>query len=258
MNPAIIILVIILGLAWGSFLNVCIYRIPLKKSLISSRSHCPYCKHKIAWYDNVPLLSYLILKGKCRHCKHKISIQYPVVELLSVLLIFLAYLKFDLSWQFFSAFALISILIVVSFIDLNHRIIPDIISLPGMVLGLLFAYFNPQASLGASAIGFLSGGLSFYLLAYVGEAVFKKESMGGGDIKLAALLGTFLGWKNLIVVILLASFLGALIGGLRLTLSKSKKDKTIPFGPFLAIGSIIALFWGESLINWYLSHFFSH
>lgn len=257
MNPALIILIIILGLAWGSFLNVCIYRIPLKKSLILSRSLCPNCKKKIAWYDNLPILSYLILKGKCRNCKHKISIQYPVVELLSALLLFLAYLKFDLSWQFFSSFVLISILIVVSFIDLNHRIIPDIITLPGIVLGLFFSYFNPQASLLASVIGFLSGGLSFYLLAYVGEAVFKKESMGGGDIKLAALLGAFLGWKNLIVVILLASFLGALIGGLKLTLSKSKKDKTIPFGPFLAIASVVALFWGESLIKLYLSYFFS-
>jgi len=257
MNPAIIILIIILGLAWGSFLNVCIYRIPLKKSLISSRSFCPNCKKNIAWYDNVPILSYLILKGKCRHCKHKISIQYPLVELFSSFLLLLAYLKFDLSWQFFSGFVLISVLIVVSFIDLNHRIIPDIITLPGIVLGLVFSYFNPQASLSAAVIGFLSGGLSFYLLAYVGETVFKKESMGGGDIKLAALLGAFLGWKNLIVVILLASFLGALIGGLKLTLSKSEQDKTIPFGPFLAIASIVALFWGESLIGFYLSYFFS-
>lgn len=257
MNPALIILIIILGLAWGSFLNVCIYRIPLKKSLFLSRSLCPNCKKKIAWYDNVPILSYLILKGKCRNCKHRISIQYPAVESLSVLLLLLAYLKFDISWQFFSSFALISILIVVSFIDLNHRIIPDIITLPGIALGLIFSYFNPQASLSASVIGLLSGGLSFYLLAYVGEALFKKESMGGGDIKLAALLGAFLGWKNLIAVILLASFLGALIGGLKLTFSKSKKDKTIPFGPFLAIASIIALFWGKSLIQLYLYHFFS-
>jgi len=257
MNPALIILIIILGLAWGSFQNVVIYRIPLKKSWFLSRSLCPNCKKNIFWYDNIPLLSYLFLKGKCRNCKHKISIQYPAVELLSALLSLLAYLKFDLSWQFFSAFVLISILIVVSFIDLNHRIIPDVITLPGIVLGLIFSYFNPQGSLSASVIGFLSGGLSFYLLAYAGEVVFKKESMGGGDIKLAALLGAFLGWKNLIVVILLASFLGALIGGLKLTLSKSKKDQTIPFGPFLAAASVIALFWGESLIGLYLSHFFS-
>lgn len=257
MNPALIILVIILSLAWGSFLNVCIYRIPLKKTFLLSRSLCPNCKIKISWYDNFPILSYLILRGQCRNCKHKISIQYPAVELLSALLLLLAYMKFDLSWQFFSAFALISILIVVSFIDLNHRIIPDVITLPGIVLGLVLSYLTPQASLSASVIGFLSGGVSLYLLAYMGEALFKKESMGGGDIKLAALLGAFLGWKNLIVVILLASFLGALIGGLKLALSKSKKDKTIPFGPFLAAGSLIALFWGESLIRLYLSYFFS-
>ncbi|OGC77931.1 MAG: hypothetical protein A2145_04140 [candidate division Zixibacteria bacterium RBG_16_40_9] len=247
---------IVLGLTWGSFLNVCIYRIPLKKNLILSRSVCPHCQNKISWYDNIPILSYLVLGGKCRFCKKKISIQYPVVELSSSLLLLLSYLKFDLTWQFFSSAVLISILILVFFIDFYHKIIPDVISLPGIVLGLVFSCFNPQFSFSSSVIGFLSGGLSFYLLAFVGEAVFKKESMGGGDIKLAALLGAFLGWKNLILVILLASFLGALMGVLKLSLSKSKKDKTIPFGPFLAIASIVALFWGDKLIGLYLSYFF--
>lgn len=257
MNPAIIILIIVLGLAWGSFLNVCIYRIPLKKNLFLSRSICPHCQKKISWYDNIPLLSYLILKGKCRACKKQISIQYPLVELSSSLLLLLAYLTFGLTWQFFSSAVLISILILVFFIDLYHRIIPDVITLPGIVLGLVFSYFNPQISLSNSVIGFFSGGLSFYLLAYIGEAVFKKESMGGGDIKLAALLGAFLGWKNLILIILLASFLGALVGVLNLSLSKSKKDKIIPFGPFLATAAIVALFWGDELIGLYLSYFFS-
>ncbi len=257
MNPAVLVVIIVLGLAWGSFLNVCIYRIPLKKNLILSRSLCPHCQNKISWYDNIPLLSYLVLSGKCRICKKRISIQYPILELTSSLLLLLSYLKFDLTWQFFSSTVLISILILVFFIDLNHRIIPDVITLPGIVLGLCFSFVNPQISFSNSVIGFLSGGLSFYLLAMVGEAVFKKESMGGGDIKLAALLGAFLGWKNLILIILLASFLGALLGVLKLSLSKSKQDKTIPFGPFLAIASIVALFWGEDLIGLYLSYFFS-
>ncbi len=257
MTLAVILLIIVLGLAWGSFLNVCIYRIPLKKNLMFSRSICPHCQNKISWYDNFPLLSYLILKGKCRFCEKKISIQYPLVELSSSLLLLLAYLKFGLSWQFVSSAVLISILILVFCIDLYHRIIPDLITLPGIVLGLAFSFFNPQISFLNSLIGFFSGGLSLYLLAYVGEAVFKKESMGGGDIKLAALLGAFLGWKNLILIILLASFLGALVGVLKLSLSKSKKDKTIPFGPFLALASVVALFWGEDLIRLYLSYFFS-
>ena len=235
MDTLTITLIIVFGLIWGSFLNVCIYRIPLKKSILLPSSFCPECKHKILRYDNIPILSYVILKGKCRFCKQKVSAQYPLVEFFTTGLFLAVYFKFDLTWQFFSYIFLISILILVFFIDWQHKIIPDVISLPGIAIGLVFSYLNPNFSFSTSVIGFLLGGSFFYALAFIGETVFKKESMGGGDIKLAALLGVFLGWKNLILVIILASFLGAVIGGLKLISSQSKKDKTIAFGPFLAI-----------------------
>ena len=257
MNTIIIVLIFVIGLALGSFLNVCIYRIPSKKSLLFPGSFCPRCGAKIRFYDNVPLLSYIILKGKCRACQAKISLQYPLVELVTAALLVMLYLRFGPSWNFAARGILILLMILTFFIDLKHRIIPDLLTLPGVVLGFLLSFLVDSPSVLNSALGAIVGGAIFYLAAVFGDLLFKKESMGGGDIKLAMLLGAFLGWKNVILVFFLSAFLGTLMGGAAMFFSKQVKEtRTIPFGPFLALGAIVAIFVGDAIISAYLKTFF--
>ncbi len=257
MNTVTLILVIIVGLALGSFSNVCIYRIPKKKSILFPNSFCPQCGKRIRFYDNIPILSYLILRGRCRDCKTKIPLQYPLVEFLTATLLTLAYLRFGLSWDFAARGILIIVMILTFFIDLKHRIIPDTLTLPGVALGFLMSFLVSSPSVLNSLLGIAVGGGMFYLAAVLGELLFKKESMGGGDIKLAMMLGAFLGWQNILLILLISSFLGSLIGGLALLFSKDvKQTRTIPFGPFLALGAIVAMFLGDSIISAYLKTFF--
>ncbi|MGB7063329.1 MAG: prepilin peptidase [Candidatus Zixiibacteriota bacterium] len=257
MNTIIIVLISLIGLAVGSFLNVCIYRIPNKKSILFPSSYCPRCGTKIRFCDNVPVLSYIILKGKCRACQAKISLQYPLVELVTAALLVIAYLRFGLTWDFAARGILILLMILTFFIDLKHRIIPDVLTLPGVILGFLLSFLVDSPSVLNSALGAIAGGVIFYLAAVLGEALFKKESMGGGDIKLAMLLGAFLGWKSVILVFFLSAFFGTLIGGAALFFSKQVKEtRTIPFGPFLALGAVIAIFVGDAIISAYLRIFF--
>jgi leader peptidase (prepilin peptidase)/N-methyltransferase len=256
-NTVTLILVIIVGLALGSFSNVCIYRIPKKKSILFPSSFCPKCGKRIRFYDNIPILSYLILRGRCRDCKTKIPLQYPLVEFLTAALLTLAYLRFGLSWDFAARGILIIVMILTFFIDLKHRIIPDTLTLPGVALGFLMSFLVSSPSVLNSLLGIAVGGGMFYLAAVLGELLFKKESMGGGDIKLAMMLGAFLGWQNILLILLISSFLGSLIGGLALLFSKDvKQTRTIPFGPFLALGAIVAMFLGDSIISAYLKTFF--
>lgn len=257
MDTITLILVILIGLALGSFSNVCIYRIPQRKSILLPRSFCPKCGAKIRFYDNIPLLSYIFLKGRCRDCKTKISVQYPLVEFITSALLVLAYLRFGLSWDFAARSILILFMILTFFIDLKHRIIPDVLTFPGIILGFLLSFVVTSPSVLNSLLGILVGGGMFYLSAILGELLFKKESMGGGDIKLAMMLGAFLGWQNIILVLLLSALLGSLIGGVALFLSKDvKQTRTIPFGPFLALGAVIAMFAGDAIISAYLKTFF--
>jgi leader peptidase (prepilin peptidase)/N-methyltransferase len=257
METIIIVIISLLGLSLGSFLNVCIYRIPHKKSILHPGSSCPKCETKIRFYDNIPVLSYVMLRGRCRSCGAAISLQYPLVELLTAALLVIAYLRFGLTWDFAARGILILAMILTFFIDLKHRIIPDVLTLPGIILGFLLSFLVDSPSVLNSALGAIVGGAIFYLAAVLGEILFKKESMGGGDIKLAILLGAFLGWKNVILVFFLSAFFGALIGGAALFFSKQVKDsRTIPFGPFLALGAIIAIFLGDSIISAYLRTFF--
>jgi len=249
-------MILAMGLAVGSFLNVCIYRIPEGGSILFPGSHCPHCNKRIKFYDNIPVLSFILLKGKCRYCRSRISIRYPLVELLTAFLFLASYQWQGLSLGFLSTLILGSLLMIVFFVDLKHRIIPDIITLPGMVIGILFAFLSPQIRIIDSFLGLLIGGGVFYLLAILGELLFKKESMGGGDIKLAAMLGAFLGWQKIFLIFFLSALLGSVVGILAIYLSsRIKKHRTIPFGPFLALASIAALFWGEGLIGAYLRIF---
>jgi len=250
--PAAIALVF--GLIIGSFLNVCIYRVPREKSIVSPPSACPGCGSPINPWDNIPVISYIILAGKCRHCGVKISLRYPTVELLNGLMYSAVLLHFGIGWHLPLLFALISAMIVITFIDLDFQIIPDVITLPGMLIGLAAAQFflpDPFARyslLGftSSLIGLVAGGGSFYLIA-----ILSRGGMGGGDVKMMAMVGAFMGWKGVFLTTLLGSLTGSLVG-IALMLFKGKGRKTkIPFGPFLAMGSLVTLFFGRMIIDWY-------
>lgn len=238
----ITILLFILGAIAGSFMNVCIWRLPRKESLVRPRSRCPSCGGAIAWYDNIPILSFLILKARCRLCKNKISAVYPIVELLSGAVAVLLYAHFGLSAKFFSLWYLFGALTVVSFIDLRFREIPDEITLSGIALGLIA---GPPHFLD-SLLGVIAGGGSIYLLGLLGEFIFKKEAMGGGDIKLLAMIGAFLGWKMAFITFFLAPLFGSIVG---ITLKIRKGAEIIPYGPHLSLAAFVAALYGEEILN---------
>ena len=247
-----IILIFILGLIVGSFSNVCIYRIPRNESIIFPASHCPKCSSPIKPVDNIPLISYILLKGRCRHCGSKISIQYPIVELFTGLIYLIIYLTYGLSVQTLIYIILSSALVIIAFIDLNEQIVPDVISLPGIAIGFIISFFVPYISYANSALGILIGGGIILIIGMAGSIIFKKEAMGGGDVKLAAMIGAFLGWRYIIISLFLGFFLGAL-AGIILILSKTKsREDVVPFGPFIVLGSFITLLWGEKIISWYI------
>ena len=247
-----IILLFILGLIVGSFSNVCIYRIPRNESIIYPASHCPKCSTTILAKDNIPLLSYILLKGRCRNCGSRISIQYPVVEFLTGLVYVIIYQIYGLSVQSLIYIILSSALIIIAFIDLNELVIPEVITLPGMVIGFILSFFVPYLSFIDSALGVVIGGGIILVIGLVGSVIFKKEAMGGGDVKLAAMIGAFLGWKYAIISLFLGFFLGALTG-IFLVLSRVKsREDVIPFGSFIVLGSLITLLWGEKILSWYV------
>ena len=236
----------------GSFLNVCIIRLPKGESIVFPGSHCPYCKKAIEFYDNIPLISYLLLRAKCRHCHAPISFQYPLIEGGTALCSLLLFIKFGLSWNYLFYFSFIAALIVITVIDFFHQIIPDVISLPGIGLGLLGSLILSQITFFNSLIGVVLGGGSLFLVATLYQWFFKREGMGGGDVKLLAMIGAFLGWKAVFLTILLSSLIGSITGVATMAFKGKDFKYAIPFGPFLSLGAVVSLFWGESLINWYL------
>jgi leader peptidase (prepilin peptidase)/N-methyltransferase len=240
-----------LGLAVGSFLNVCIYRIPLKKSIVNPPSSCPQCGERIRFYDNIPLISYIVLLGRCRKCGKPISIGYPLVELIMGLLSLCLFVKYKLSHQYFLFLVFSASLIVISFIDLRHQIIPDIISIPGIAIGLLISLIFRDITWYDSLIGIIGGGGILYLVAHVFAMLTGKEGMGGGDIKLLAMIGAWMGWLPLPFIIIISSLTGAVIGGLSLLFTRQGLRAKIPFGPFLTLGALVYLFLGNELLLWY-------
>jgi leader peptidase (prepilin peptidase)/N-methyltransferase len=203
MTPDLIfpLFALVTGMVVGSFLNVCICRLPRDESVVFPPSHCPQCDYLIRWYDNIPLLSYLLLRGRCRGCGTRISIQYPLVELLNGLLTLALFLRFGPTLAFLVLFLFCSALVVITFIDLEHQIIPDEISLPGIVIGFICSFFLPGHSWLNSLLGILLGGGSLLLVAYAYQWLTGKEGMGGGDIKLLAMMGAFLGWKSILFIV---------------------------------------------------------
>ena len=248
-GPLASIFFIVLGACIGSFLNVCIYRISEGKSIIFPKSFCPNCRHPIRLYDNIPIISYLVLRGRCRNCHKKISLRYPVVELITALLSLFLFWKYGFSFQYLFAFIFTCALIIITFIDLDHQIIPDVITLPGIPLFFLLTFFFMDISFLDSIFGILIGGGSFYLIAVVYQLVTKREGMGGGDIKLIAMLGAFLGWKSLLFILILSSFLGAITGVSIMIIHGKDLKYAVPFGPFLSIAAVAYIFFGDYFMN---------
>jgi leader peptidase (prepilin peptidase)/N-methyltransferase len=244
-----------IGLCIGSFLNVCIYRLPAGKSIIRPSSACPTCGRFIRWYDNIPIISYLILRAKCRGCGAKIALRYPLVELLSGLAALSVLIQFGPHISAVIYFIFIAALLVITFIDIDHRIIPDVISLPGIPLGFVASFFLPQLRWHNSLLGILVGGGSLLLVAWGYSLVTGKEGMGGGDIKLLAMIGAFLGWKGVLFTIMASSFIGTAIGLVLMVRAGKGMKLAVPFGPFLSLGAIIYLYFGERIIYWYFYEF---
>lgn len=242
----------VLGSVVGSFLNVCIARLPRGESIVSPPSRCPRCGRTIRPWDNIPLLSFLWLRGRCRACGEPISWQYPLVEGLTAALYVANVAAFG--WSPWAAIACLfcGALVVVTFIDLEHQIIPDVISLPGIVVGLLLAPTGWGPPLGERFAGALLGGGILWAVAELYARLRGREGMGGGDIKLLAMIGAFIGWKGVLLTLLFGSLTGSLAGLVRAFLRAGSADAPIPFGPFLALGALVSLYWGESIVAWYI------
>jgi len=248
-------IVFLLGSLIGSFLNVCIYRLPRSLSVIFPSSRCPSCNIPIKAYDNIPLLSFLLLGGRCRYCKARISLRYPLVEALNALMYVVVLWRFGFGWHMPVIFSFCSAMIVITFIDLDFQIIPDSITLPGIPVGLIAASlvlpdpFDRSSILGfnGAIIGLFIGGATFYAIA-----VLSRGGMGGGDIKMMAMVGSFMGWKSALLTTFAGSLLGSCVG-IFLMVAKGKGRKTkVPFGPFLAAGALISLFYGQEILSLYL------
>jgi len=242
----------IFGTIVGSFLNVCIYRIPVGRSIVSPPSSCPQCGHLIHWYENIPVFSYLFLAGKCSSCKAKIPLRYPAIELLTGVLFAGVFSAFGLSSATIVYSIFVASLVVITFIDLDHQIIPDIISLPGIIIGFVCSFFIPWLSWQDSLFGILCGGGVLFGIAGIYQLLTKREGMGGGDIKLLGMLGAFLGWKSILPIIFLASLVGTLVGIPLMMIRKDNVRLAIPFGPFLALAATGYLFFGQDIVSWYL------
>jgi leader peptidase (prepilin peptidase)/N-methyltransferase len=251
MDSAGFFFALLFGLAIGSFLNVCIYRIPLKKSIINPPSSCPQCGERIRFYDNIPLLSYVVLLGKCRYCRSSIPIRYPLVEAITGLLSAALFMRFHLSPEYFLFFVFSAALVAIAFIDLHHKIIPDILSIPTLIIG----FAATLSKLGIihwteSLVGIIGGGGFLYLVATGFEKLRGRQGMGGGDVKMLAMIGAWVGWRALPLIILVSSLAGILIGGGSLLLARKGMRTRIPFGPFLSLGALVWLFFGNYLQLW--------
>lgn len=249
------LLIFLYGAIIGSFLNVCIYRIPIEESIAFPASHCPNCHTSLKWYDNIPIISYLSLKGKCRYCREKISLQYPIVEFLNASLYVIMYFKFGFSLEFIYYALISSVLIIITFIDIREMIIPDSLVVTLLILALIYKFANyvlgQPLKIRESIIGLLFAGGLFLAIVLI-----TKGGMGGGDVTLISALGFILGFKKIILNIFLSFILGAIISLFLLaTKIKTRKDP-IPFGPFIVLAFFITVLWGSEIIDLYFQTLF--
>lgn len=250
-DPAALVIITFLGLAIGSFLNVCIHRIPQRESLISPPSHCPRCGYQLRWRDNIPVIGYVLLGGRCRKCRERISLRYPAIELITLGLFLLHYWVFDWTWLLAVRLLFACAMVVLFAIDLEHKILPDVITLPGIVAGLLFSLFLPPGIVSA-LLGAVAGGGVLFVIAEAWSRLRNVEAMGFGDVKMLAMIGAFLGAKLVGLTFVLSSFLGGLAGLLLILSRRGTMASEIPFGTFLAAAALVASLWGEDIVNWYV------
>ncbi len=251
------VLAFAIGCCIGSFLNVVVYRLPAGKSIVSPGSACPQCGQPIAFYDNIPVLSYFILRGKCRHCKGSFSGRYPLVEALCGLFTLMLFRRYGIHPQFFIELLFVYVLVTIAFIDLDTYLIPDVLSLSGIVLGFAFSFFTPRLGWMDSLFGILLGGGLFYAVAVGYQYLRHQDGLGGGDIKLLGMIGAFLGITGVLLTVVIASIVGAIVGIIVMRRQKTGLTAMVPFGPFLSLGALVYLFWGQSLIQWYVDSFLS-
>ena len=251
METATLAFVFVFGTIIGSFLNVCIARLPDGRSIVRPPSHCPQCQSFIAWYDNVPILSYLVLAGRCRSCRTRISPLYPAVEVLTGALAVALFLRLGPSLAFAGYFAFAAALVTITFIDLDHQIIPDVISLPGIAVGLAFSLVSPLVTPMDALLGALLGGGILLSVAWLYKTLRGQDGMGGGDVKLLAMIGAFLGWRSIFVTLFVGSVIGSVIGVVLMLYQRADSKLAIPFGPFLACGALVYLFFGDRIVAFY-------
>ena len=248
------IFVFIFGAIVGSFLNVCIYRIPKGRSIVAPGSHCPNCGAGIQWFDNIPILSYIILGGRSRCCKTRISLRYIIVEILTAFLFLVLFLFFGLTAKFFAYMILVCALIIATFVDFEIQEIPDEVSLGGLAVGLLLSVAFPSIlnepsrihSFLNSFFGAFAGAATIYAMGMLGEFAFKKEAMGGGDVKLLAMIGSFIGWKMTLLAFFIAPLFGSIVG---IILKIRQGKDIIPYGPYLSLAAVTAILWGDKILK---------
>jgi len=254
LEPVQLALLVMLGLAVGSFLNVCIHRIPREQSLTMPPSRCPSCEYRLRWFDNIPVLSYVALRGRCRKCRAPISLRYPLVELATMALFVLHGEVFGWSALLVPRLVFACAMVVLFAIDLEHHLLPNVITLPGIVVGLISSAVLPPGIVSA-LIGVAIGGGVLWL---IGEAYYRysgQEGMGGGDVKMLAMIGAFLGWKLVLVTLVLSSVAGSLIGVIVIAMKRGGMKYALPYGTFLALGALAASLVGEQIVAWYVSFY---
>jgi len=251
LDPWQIALLAVVGLAVGSFLNVCIHRLPREQSLNSPPSRCPHCEYRLRWFDNIPVVSYAILGGRCRKCRARISIRYPIVELVTMGLFVVHGAVFGWTALLIPRLVFACAMVVLFAIDFEHHLLPNAITLPGLAIGLIASTVLPPGIIDA-LIGVLVGGGVLWL---IGEAYFRysgQEGMGGGDVKMLAMIGAFLGWKLVLVTLVLSSITGSMIGLVVIAIRKGGMKYALPYGTFLALGALVASLAGEAIVSWYV------
>ncbi len=253
-NASALVFAGILGLAAGSFLNVCIYRLPRRESLVHPASRCPRCGRALNWFDNIPVVSWLVLGGRCRQCDAPISPQYPVIEIVTAILAVLIVAITPPGSLLASRLVLAAALIVLFVIDLEHQILPNSITLPGIAVGFFFSLGTPQGPID-SLLGILLGGGVLYVIAVGYYMLRGEEGMGMGDVKMLAMIGAFLGWRAVLLTLVLSSFAGAVVGVALVASSRGGMRYALPFGTFLAMGAVVSMLAGDAIISWYLGFY---
>jgi len=253
-TPWLLLFAGLMGLAVGSFLNVCIYRLPLEQSLVFPGSRCTICNRTLSWFENVPVVAWVVLGGRCRTCHTKISVVYPLVEAFTSVMFVWAAWQYGSGWLLFSRLLLGCMLIVLFFIDLRHRILPNVITVGGTIAGFILSFVAPPGWV-SSLIGLVIGGLIPLLLAEAYLRVRRVEGLGMGDVKMLALIGAFLGWKLVLLTLALGSFLGSFVGLGLIAARRGDMKLALPFGTFLAIAAMVSASVGDSLVAWYMGFY---